>query len=56
MSPGDTVLFSGEKVTLQKLPRSEGRKRPRAEVKRTNGDTMWVFVDELKEVPNADAT
>lgn len=53
MNPGDPVqLPSGQRATLLTLPRSKDRKRPRCEVKLADGSTMWVFVDELKEIPD----
>ena len=52
MESGKPALLGTEQVLVLKLPRSEGRKRPRALVQKANGDEMWVFMDELKEVPN----
>jgi hypothetical protein len=50
MTEGDpVVLTDGTQGTLLKLPRSEGRKRPRALVQLLN-EQRWVHLDELKTV------
>ena len=52
MKEGSTVLLpDGSQATLIRLPQSKGRKRPRALVS-IGGNEVWVFVDELKEVPD----
>jgi hypothetical protein len=49
MDIGDpVVLADGTAAVLLKLPRSEGRKRPRVLVATLNGE-QWVPLDELKK-------
>jgi hypothetical protein len=51
MKEGDQVALGNLTVTLVKLPRSAGRSRPRALVS-IDGAQQWVFMDELKELPD----
>jgi len=50
MDIGDQVLTPNGLGTIKRLPRSEGRKRPRVLVATTEGD-LWFHLDELKEAP-----
>lgn len=50
MTAGDPVTLAEDrsvKATIVRLPRSEGRKRPRVLIKTDQGVEMWVHVDEL---------
>jgi len=50
MQPGDPVTLVSDravKATIIRLPRSEGRNRPRVLIKTDQGVEMWVHVDEL---------
>lgn len=52
MDVGDTVTKASDanfRGTIVQLPRSVGRKRPRALVASLTGEA-WVFVDELRKV------
>lgn len=52
MEPGDTVTLASDMTfrgTLVRLPRSVGRKRPRALVQSQLGE-QWIPVDELRPV------
>lgn len=50
VNEGDPVLLiDGTQGTLLKLPRSEGRKRPRALVQLLS-EQRWVHLDELKAI------
>ncbi len=54
MSVGDTVTKVSDDAfrgTIVQLPRSVGRKRPRALVATLSGET-WGFMDELKKIEN----
>lgn len=53
MEPGDTVTLASDMTfrgTLVRLPRSVGRKRPRALVQSQLGE-QWIPVDELRPAP-----
>lgn len=52
MKEGDTVTVAGMpgELILTKLPRSEGRRRPRAQVE-AQGVQVWVYLDQLKVIP-----
>ncbi len=55
MEIGDTVTKTSDpnfRGTLVQLPRSVGRKRPRALVASLNGEA-WVHLDELASAPKA---
>ena len=52
MDIGDTVTKTSDaqfRGTVVQLPRSVGRKRPRALIASLNGEA-WLFVDDLKKV------
>ena len=52
MDVGDTVTLVNNDVfrgTIVQMPRSVGRKRPRALVQSLQGQ-QWMFIDELKKV------
>lgn len=52
MEVGDTVALVGNEAfrgTIVQMPRSVGRKRPRALVQSLQGQ-QWLFIDELKKV------
>ncbi len=52
MDVGDTVTKANDdsfRGTIIQLPRSSGRKRPRALVATLSGES-WVHLDELKKV------
>jgi hypothetical protein len=56
MEVGDTVTKSGDtnfRGTVVQMPRSVGRKRPRALVASVSGEA-WLFVDELRKVGSDD--
>lgn len=56
MEVGDTVTRTSDpnfRGTVVQLPRSVGRKRPRALIASLNGET-WVPIDELLPLPKAD--
>lgn len=40
--------------TIVKMPRSEGRKRPRCVIRTPEGDERWVHLDELSVVRKDD--
>jgi hypothetical protein len=52
MNEGDTVVLQdGSQGVLLKMPRSEGRKSPRALVQTIHGEN-WVPVADLKTLEN----
>lgn len=56
MEVGDTVTKTSDpnfRGTVVQLPRSVGRKRPRALIASLNGE-IWVPIDELLPLPKAD--
>jgi hypothetical protein len=56
MNVGDTVstvVDPNFRGTVVQLPRSVGRKRPRALVQYQGGE-RWFFMDELKEVASGE--
>jgi hypothetical protein len=56
MEIGDTVTKTSDAAfrgTVVQLPRSVGRKRPRALVASLGGES-WLHVDELKKVESVD--
>lgn len=57
METGDTVTLTTDsdfRGTILQMPRSVGRKRPRALVGYQGGE-RWIHVDELKKVENEPA-